>query len=627
VAALDALAAAGHIDRADAESLSDAYVYLRTLEHRLQMVADQQTQTLPDSDEGLARIAAFAGYDGVAAFSTDLLKRLLLVEDRYARLFEDAPPLSSAGNLVFTGGEPDPETVKTLAGLGFAAGERVFHIVANWHRGRYRATRSRHARELLTELIPSLLEALGGTAHPDAALTKFDEFLAGLPAGVQLFSMIHANPKLLDMLASIVGAAPALADHLSRRPGLLETVLSPDFQESLPDRAALAAGLDEALADARDYQDVLDLTRRWVHDRKFQVGVHFLQGMADVDRVGEVLSDIAEVALRGVWPHVQAEITAKHGGLPGRGLAVLALGKLGGREMTISSDLDLVFVAEAADPTAESDGAKPLDPGRYYTRLAKRFIDAVSAATAEGTLYEVDMRLRPQGQGGPLVTSIPAMAKYYGLTDGAEGEAWTWEFMALTRARPVVGEAGLCTDVTETVRAALSRPRDTDKLLADVAEMRARIAKEHPPRDDWHVKYLDGGLIDLEFLAQTLQLRHASQSPAVLAANTQEAFRRLAEAGHLDAGAAETLIAATRLMRRVQGLLRLMAGEDFDEAQAPAGVKAQLARACGAADFEDLRRRVLDTAEQVRHIFDRVIRAPAPAARSRGDTGTRESET
>jgi len=606
VEALDALAVAGHVDREDADALAEAYRYLRRIEHRLQMIADQQTQTLPSDPDALARLAGFAGHASPDAFADELLRRLHLVEDRYAALFEEEPPLSGPGNLVFTGGEPEPDTLETLQRMGFADGARVFNMVANWHRGRYRCMRSQHARELLTELIPSLLEALSGTANPDAALTKFDEFLAGLPAGVQLFAMLYANPKLLEMLASIVGAAPALADHLSRRPGLLETVLSPDFFEPLPDRDALASDLETTLRDARDYQDVLDLTRRWAHDRTFRVGVHFLQGQADVDTVGRALSDIAEVALVTLWPHVEAEFAAKHGRIAGPGFAVVALGKLGGREMTISSDLDLIIVAEAESLTAESDGSKPLDAGRYFTRLAKRLIDALSTPLAEGTLYEVDMRLRPQGQDGPLVTSVPAMAKYYGGA-GAAGAAWTWEHMALTRARPVLGDSAFTDRISAVVRDALTAPRDAAALRADVRDMRARIAKEHPPKHAWHVKYLHGGLIDLEFLAQTLQLQHAERHPEVLRPGTRDAFRALADAGLLDAGEAEDLIAATRLMRQVQGLLRLMAGEAIHEDRAPDGLKAQLARACGAASFDELRARVQDAAARVRAAFDRHI--------------------
>lgn len=618
--ALEALADAGHIDRAEARDLAGAYRTLRALEHRLQMVADQQTQVLPDSETGLRAFACFAGYGGAAGldrFRNDLVACLRLVEDRYAALFEEAPSLAGPGNLVFTGGEPDPETLATLKRLGFADGARVFQIVGTWHRGRYRATRSRRARELLTELVPALLAALGRTAQPEAALAKFDEFLAGLPAGVQLFSMIHANPRLLDLLATVMGAAPALADHLSRRPQLLESVLTPEFLGRLPDRAELDASLAAALADARDYQDVLDLTRRWVHDRRFQAGLHLLTEGGDVDRVGAVLADVAEVALGALTSRVLAEIAARHGHLPGPGLALLAFGKLGGREMTLTSDLDLVLVAEAEPGTVESDGPKPLDPGRYFTRLAQRLIEALSAKTAEGGLYEVDLRLRPAGASGPLVTSPSAFSRYY-----REGEAWTWEHLALTRARPIWGADTLCDRLRNEIHAVCTAPRDPTRLANDVADMRRRIAAEHPPRSDWHVKYLDGGLIDLEFLAQTLQLRHAAAHSEVLAPKTEDAFAALERIGALAAADVRSLIDATRLFRQVQGLLRLMAGDAFDEAQAPAGLRQQLAGACGAEDFEDLRRRVLASAEAVRHIFAREITIPAE-----GGVAKEESES
>lgn len=605
VDALRALAEAGHVAEADAEALSAAYDYLRRLEHRLQMVEDRQTQALPRDEEGLRDIAAFMGYGDADGFRKALLHHLRTVEDRYAALFEEAPSLSGPGNLVFTGGEPDPETLETLARLGFQDGTRVFHIVAGWHRGRYRATRSRRAREILTELVPSLLEALAGTGNPDVALAKFDEFLAGLPAGVQLFSMLHQNPRLLTLLARIVGAAPALADHLSRKPALLEAVLTPDFFDPVPDRPALQADLERLLADARDFEDVLDITRRWTGDRKFQVGVHMLERDHDVDATGRALTDIAEAALAALWPRVRAEFAARHGDLPGPGPAVLALGKLGGGEMTISSDLDLVVLAEA-DPAAEaSDGDKPLDPGRYFTRLAQRFINAVTAQTAEGRLYEADMRLRPQGRSGQLVSTLAAYRRYY------REEAWVWEHMALTRARPILGEPEFRGRIEAAVRELLTQPRDPAALMTAVRDMRERIAREHPARGDWDVKYLRGGLVDLEFLAQALQLRHGRDRPEVLATGTQAAFAALGAAGILAPARAERLVEATRLMRRVQGLLRLMAGERFDEAKAPAGLKMQLARACGCRDVDALRRHLGDVAGDVRHVFAELIEAPA----------------
>jgi len=610
VDALDALAHAGLIGRDDADTLIAAYRHLRRLEHRLQMVDDQQTQRLPETVEGVAQIAAFMGYADADAFRRDLLTDLRTVEDRYAALFEEEPPLAGPGSLVFTGGEPDPETLATLARLGFRDGERVFNVVGGWHRGRYRATRSQRARELLTELVPTLLEALGRTADPDGALAKFDEFLSGLPAGVQLFSMLYANPRLLDLLARIMGAAPNLAEQLSHRPGMLEAVLSPGFFDPLPGREALDADLRARLADARDFQDALDIVRRWANDRKFQVGVHLLQGLADVDTGGRALTAVAESALAALWPWVHAEFEQQHGGLPGPGMAVIAMGKLGGREMTVSSDLDLVFVAETTaerDDTSEG-GTRPLEPGRYFARLAQRVINAVTAPTAEGRLYEVDMRLRPHGDSGELVVSPDAFARYQ------HADAWTWEHMALTRARPILGDGELCARLETTIREVLTQPREPAALMAEVVRMRRRIEREFPAKSDWDVKYRRGGLVDLDFLAQALQLRHAPEHPEVLATATQDAFAALADAGVLARERADTLVAATGLMRHVQGMLRLMAGSGFVASTADAGLMARLAESCGEDGGEALRARLNDTATGVHAIFDELVETPAAPA-------------
>ncbi|SDF41812.1 glutamate-ammonia-ligase adenylyltransferase [Limimonas halophila] len=607
VDALDALARAGLIGRDDADTLIGAYRYLRRLEHRLQMVEDQQTQRLPETPEGIAEIAAFMGHAGAEPFRDELLTCLRTVEDRYAALFEEEPPLAGPGTLVFTGGEPDPETLETLARLGFRDGERVFNVVGGWHRGRYRATRSQRAREILTELVPTLLEALGRTANPDGALAKFDEFLSGLPAGVQLFSMLYANPRLLDLLARIMGAAPNLAEHLSHRPGMLEAVLTPGFFDELPGREELDADLSTRLADARDFQDALDIVRRWANDRKFQVGVHLLQGLVDVDTGGRALTAIAESALAALWPWVHAEFEQQHGTLPGPGMALLAMGKLGGREMTVASDLDLVFVAEttAARDDVSEGGKRPLEPGRYFARLAQRVINAVTAPTAEGRLYDVDMRLRPHGDSGELVSSLDGFVRYQ------HENAWTWEHMALTRARAVLGDAELCARLDAAIREVLTQPRDPAKLMAEVVTMRRRIEREFPAKSDWDVKYRRGGLVDLEFLAQALQLQHAHAHPGVLAVSTQGAFAAMADAGVLGRERAETLIEAARLMRHVQGMLRLMAGSAFDEANAPAGLMARLAESCGEGDSEALRARLANTAERVHAIFDELVEEPA----------------
>ncbi len=607
IAGLNALAEAGRIDQEAADRLSQAYRFLRQVEHRLQMVEDQQTHRLPDSSEDLQRFAAFLGYASAAVFEERLLGHLKRVEDYYGELFESSAPLAKTGNLVFTGSTAEPNTLSTLKDMGFADGERVFQLVSGWHRGRYRAMRSTRSRELLTELVPALLEAFAKTANPDLALGHFDAFLSGLPTGVQLFSMINARPSLLDLLAEIMGSGPALADRLAARPGLLEGVLSGDFFDPLPLRADLQAELTSALGEAGDLQDALDASRRWANDRKFQAGVHILRQSTSPEEAARGLSDIADTVISGLFPPVTDDFARRHGRITGPGLAVVALGKLGSREMTVGSDVDLVFIYQAEPAGSSSDGPKPLADSHYFARLGQRLISALSALTPEGRLYEIDMRLRPSGNAGPIATSLAGFVQYH------EKEAWTWEHMALTRARPLVGDAGLLERIQAEIGKILCRPRDPDSLLRDVADMRQRIDREHRAQSLWNIKHLRGGLIDLEFIAQYLTLRHAADHPEVLDTNTVATFAQLAQAGLLGRSLSQRLIEATRLMQSLQGMLRLTIGSNFDEAATPPGIKEQIAQTAGLDSFAALKDRLITTAQMVQEIYFELIDRPASA--------------
>jgi glutamate-ammonia-ligase adenylyltransferase len=630
VDAIRALVGFGRVDAAVGDDMIAAYRYLRKLEHRLQMVDDRQTQKLPADADGVAAIAAFMGYRDAEPFRAELLRHLRTVESHYAELFEEAPSLGATGvgaegSLVFTGGEDHPETLATLAALGFHDASSVAATIRGWHHGRYRATRATRARELLTELMPALLGALGATANPDQAFRKFDEFLRGLPAGVQLFSLFHANPSLLDLVAEIMGASPALAEALSRNPLLLDGVLDSDFFGHLPDAAEMAAALAERLAEARDMQDVLDLTRRWASDARFQVGVHVLRNTIGIDRAGLAFSDIADTCIRALLPYLAEEFATRHGSCPGDGFAVLGLGKLGGRELTATSDIDLVFLYDApaerdGAPPVESDGAKPLTIGRYHQRLGQRLVNAITAMTGEGKLFEVDMRLRPSGNAGPLAISLEAFARYQ------RDSAWTWEHLALTRARVVAAAPAFAARIEAAIGEALCRERPADELLVAVAEMRARIAAEHKAPSVWRVKHLRGGLVDCEFIAQYLQLRNAHDRPEVLDTGTVPALDKLAQAGLLDRRIADELIEATRLWRRIQGLRRITAEAATRTADFPPQLRAALARAGEAVDFAALERKVHAVAERTLAHYRAIIDEPAAriaAARAPGERGNR----
>ena len=610
-ATLQALVATGHVAQADAQDLVEAYGFLRRVEHRLQMVADRQTHTLPEREAGIAAIATFLGYPDARSFESELLQHLRCVEGHYANLFEEAPSLAGpSGNLVFTGTDDDPGTLETLQALGFRDASAAARLVRHWHHGRFRATATARARELLTELMPGLLKALGDTAAPGQALLNFDRFLANLPAGIQLFSLFKANPALLELVATIMGSAPGLAAHLARRTLLLDSVLSPDFYDPLPSAEEMAADLGAQLDKLQHEQDVLDMARRWANDRRFQVGVQQLKAIVTPARAGMAYSDIAAATISALCDRIERLFGENHGGFQGRRLAVLALGKLGSREMSATSDLDLIFVYDIPSGIEASDGNQPLPPIQYYTRLSARIVTALTAHTNEGSLYEVDMRLRPSGRAGPLASSLAGFMTYHAQS------AWTWEHMALSRARVIHGPPRLVERLEDIVRSTLCRPRDPSALVRDVADMRDRIARHAPPKSPWDFKHLPGGLFDIDFVAQYLALRHAPERPDLLDPHPAEMLRRAADAGYLARADAICLRATRGLLGDVQSLLRLTLDGDesaFDEANAPEGQQRLIAAAEGMSDLVALRARIEGETKAVRAIYRRIVEGPARA--------------
>ncbi|HKU65072.1 MAG TPA: bifunctional [glutamine synthetase] adenylyltransferase/[glutamine synthetase]-adenylyl-L-tyrosine phosphorylase [Rhizomicrobium sp.] len=606
--ALDALAAEGRVETGVGEDLKRDYRYLRMLEHRLQMIEDQQTHTIPDSEAGVAHIACFMGYERASDFRDALTGVLENVSSHYARLFESAPDLTAAqGNLVFTGVEEDPETLKTLSAMGFRAPAHVSAAIRGWHHGRIRAMRSQRARELLTKLIPAILKALAGAADPDVAFAQFDRFLSNLPSGVQLFSLFLARPRFLDLLARIVGSAPRLATYLARHPVIMDALLDADYLSRLPSRSELDAGFSRAIAGS--YEDVLDGARRFTREAVFRVGVQIVEGAAKADQAGPVLADIAESVIAGLLPKVEDALAASAGRIAHSGFAVVAMGKLGGKEMTASSDLDLIFVYDAPTGAEDSDGPRPLSPSLYFARLAQRLIAALTAATAAGTLYEVDMRLRPTGNKGPVAVSLKSFAEYHA------SESWTWEHMALTRGRLVAGTPQLQDRVAAEIRRRLTQTRSAAAIIADAAAMRARMAESFPGRNAWDLKYTPGGLVDIEFIAQALQLVHAPARPDILDTNTLAALEKLRSAGFLAAADAEVLIASARLQHALTQVLRIALDETPTIEDASPGLKALLSRAAETGSFAQTQTRLAELQSQTRRIFERLMAIDLKAGR------------
>jgi [glutamine synthetase] adenylyltransferase / [glutamine synthetase]-adenylyl-L-tyrosine phosphorylase len=616
---LDALAAANWITDDTAEDLKRCYRLLRTFEHRSQMQDDRQTHIVPEESSAFERYAKFCGYPDAALCHEALRSILETVRGHSAQLFERSNELGGErGSLVFTGGDDDPETIMTLERMGFRQASEVSATIRGWHFGRYAATRDRRAKEALTELMPKLLSALSRTGDADRAFITFDQFLKGLPAGVQLFAMLRANPGLLDLLAQILGTAPRLAKGLSDRPRVLEAVLDPTFFGPLPDLTSLKAALLSMAPQDLGLDEVMDRVRVFGREQLFRVGVRVLSETVTAEDAGRGFANVADAAIARLLAATEDDMARNYGRIPGGNVAVVALGKLGGREMTAASDLDLMIIYDHAIDADASDGQKPLSVTQYYARLAQRLITAISVPTSEGGLYEVDMRLRPSGSQGPVAVSLSAFKCYQ------RGSAWTWEKLALTRARVVAGAAEFSEKLNTAIKLALCAPRDVEKTKADVLAMRGLMLREHKPSSCWDIKRVRGGLVEAEFIAQYLQLIHAPHQTSVLATNTLEAFGRLRAAHLITATDADAVVEACQLFHRLTQVLRLcLAGEYAPESALP-GLNQAVALAAGTPDVRGAEDLLQQNQRLVACLFDRLIGKPEyfanEATESRGFT-------
>ena len=573
VEGLRALAAKGWIPKELAESLAAHYTEHREIEHRLQMVQDAQTQKLPTSPDGFDRIARFCGQADTSAFRARLLGRLRDVAAKTESFF--APDARATA-------EPD-------------LSEQAQNLVDGWRS--YAALRSERAKQIFKRVRPVLLSRLYEAADPDAALVQFDRFLGGLPAGVQLFSLFEANPQLIDLIVDICATAPRLAAYLSRNAAVFDAVIGGGFFSPWPETHALQQDLSDRLAALSDYERQLDAARIWAREWHFRIGVHHLRGLIDAFEASQHYAALAEACLGALWPVVVGEFARKHGTPPGAGATVLGMGSLGAGRLNAGSDLDLIVIYDALGD-AMSDGPRPLDARTYYARLTKAFLTAISAPTAEGRLYEVDMRLRPSGRQGPVATSFAAFMDYQ------RTEAWTWEHLALTRARRVAGSVALGEDLEAFRRTLLAEKANGATLAADVAQMRARLADAKPAHSLWDTKSGPGRLMDIELAAQYCALRAAHPARRV-----EAQLRAGARAGVITSAQEADLLRAYRLFWRMQATGRLLADRISDLGELGVSGQRFILAQAEAGSTDDLSAKLSEAFARTKDILDALFAA------------------
>ncbi|MDT8327593.1 MAG: bifunctional [glutamine synthetase] adenylyltransferase/[glutamine synthetase]-adenylyl-L-tyrosine phosphorylase [Roseovarius sp.] len=573
VEGLAALAQKGWVPDEAAEVLTENYRFHREVEHRLQMLRDAQTHVLPNSEDEFDRLAAFMGRQS-DDLRAELLRRLNAVHELIEGFFkpEEAPDAPDAS-----------DAAEALDG----------EVIARWPT--YPALRSARAVEIFRRLKPDILARLARTSNPNEALLAFDGFIAGLPAGVQVFSLFEANPQLIDLLVDIVGTAPALATHLSRNAGVFDAVIAGDFFAPWPGQAVLEAELSARLGPEVDYERALDAVRGWCKEWHFRIGVHHLRGLCDANSAAAQYADLARAVITGVWPLVIEQFSAKHGAPPGRGAVVIGMGSLGASRLNAGSDLDLIVIYDAGDVEG-SDGRRPLAARPYYARLTQAMITALTAPMAEGRLYEVDMRLRPSGNQGPVATSWPSFQDYQ------KTDAWVWEHLALTRAQVITGEPGLSRDV-EAFRQSLMRDKGAPAaVLAELREMRARIASAKAPAGPWDAKLGPGRLMELELIAQAGTLM-AGQG----ARDVTSGIAGGVAIGWLDDADSDALRRAYAICWQVNMVARLISDKPLDPGLMGEGGAAFLLRETGQEDLVALQETLETTCAKAARVIDAAL--------------------
>ena len=565
--ALDALAGEGLIPPEDARELGESYDRLRVIEHRLQMVNDQQTHDIPTSHAAIDNVARLDGLVDGAQLLEELHRICATVARKYDRLLGD-----------------DGTSAATPPS---APDERFAVRIDHWYDS-IRTLRSGEARAAFEAILPTLLEAFAQAPDPDMAMTRWETLLGNLPSAINLFRLFEQRPGLLEQVLRLLTLARPLADELARHPQLLDTLIDATALNLPGEVSELAERMQRTTGDD-GYEAQLDQLRRVVSEERFALGLQLVEARHDMLEISAALARIAEAALETGARAACAEFERAHGTIEGSELIVLALGRLGGGALTHASDLDIVYLFTSG-MEEESNGQRPLTKSLYFNRLAQRMTAALSVPTAEGALYEVDTRLRPQGNQGPLAVSLDSFLRYQ-LKD-----AWTWEHMALCRARPIFGSPAARRQLQEALEQVLSCKRDAAELREDLLKMRGEMAMHKHPAGPLDAKLLRGGLVDCEFIVHFLQLReNCALLPDMLPAITELAGRGLLPpgfAGHY-ATLARLLIAA-----------RLLA----PDGQEPSAASCEaLARACDAESYLALLRGLDEARHGVAEIWTELF--------------------
>lgn len=604
---LDNLLNIGEIEEQAHEDLAQAYIFYRMVEHRLQMINDEQTHNLPNTPEKFKELAIFCGFDDEIKFTEILKNHINNVSNHYAKLFETSPSLAISdnevgGSLVFTGIENHPETIKTLTNLGFNEADKICEIVRGWHHGRYECTKKKRSRAVLTKLMPYLIQSFSKSPYPDLAFTRFDEFLGRVPEGSQIFSMLYMNPSIMNLLAEIMGGYQHLALSLVKNPTLLDYVLAPEFYNRLPDLKYLQDNIEESLStvDKQDIENIFETIKDWANDRKFRVGIQLLREEINSNEVAYCVSNIAETVILTLQKYIQEDFENNFGEIKGGKFTALAFGKLGSKELTFNSDLDLVFIYDFPNDVFSSDKSN-VNPSSYYIRMANKIVYALSSISRTGKLYEVDLRLRPLGESGPIATSLTSFEQYYN-TNRSEGSAWIWEYMALTRARPIGISEEFNEKVLNTIKGKLYHRWDDELLHNEAKYIYTKFRESNQVDGELDVKRDLGGIFDLEFMVKFLQLKYLNEFPDIYNHSISDTITSIKKAEIITEQDSIDLLNAHECFKDLQNVLRITS-----ELKINNYTKKLLSRSLNVKNYAEVQKILEFHKSKIKNLFDKYL--------------------
>ena len=609
VIALEALAEQQWIPKDEAKILITSYFALRQLEHRIQMMHDAHSHQLPRQEEKLTELARFCGHADNASFRAalhDLSAKVSAntkgVSEKLGGIpYEHADGQKLTLALLLDQDDDSNAVTMALSDLGFTDVNSIIPICRNWMAGQIPATQSDRARDILGRILPELLIQISTADNPDQAFHAFVRLVENLPIGVQFFSLLEGNPNIAKVIATVLVASPRMADSLSNHTELVDDLLYEEFWHPInTDLTRMTSELSAAMMTAKSHEASLDALRVRLRHWRFRVHVHMVTSVIEPSEAGKFLSLIAEAAISAALPIARNRIEARFGQLKDGALIIMAMGRLGAMEMTSSSDLDLVFIHHTPEG-AMTEGDKPIPGSLYFTRIGQEIINILTAPTSEGHAYEVDMRLRPSGKSGPVTITFDRFASYQ------MDNAWTWEHMALIRARIISGfqHDDLAKQIENCLARVMKIKRSKSRVIADAKDMRQRIAKHHQPRSGHDLRLISGGLIDLDFFAQMMQLMHPLENGQRFGQATA-AITSLATRQILSDKDAETLSQSSQVLMDLNQMMRLtMISVHEQKPENPLPIP--LVERFGIASVAELDQLVAHHAERIASITERIL--------------------